>query len=47
MEHHANIVPWQMLCERVGAELRVIPLIGALLQTNNPDEMRIIVTTIF
>ncbi len=29
MEHHANIVPWQMLCERTGAELRVIPL--------NPD----------
>ena len=26
MEHHANIVPWQMLCSRVGAELRVIPL---------------------
>ncbi|POU00221.1 cysteine desulfurase SufS [Escherichia sp. ESNIH1] len=26
MEHHANIVPWQMLCERTGAELRVIPL---------------------
>lgn len=26
MEHHANIVPWQMLCERVGAELRVVPL---------------------
>ena len=26
MEHHANIVPWQMLCARVGAELRVIPL---------------------
>ncbi|TDT59866.1 cysteine desulfurase/selenocysteine lyase [Enterobacter sp. AG5470] len=26
MEHHANIVPWQMLCERVGAQLRVIPL---------------------
>lgn len=26
MEHHANIVPWQMLCQRVGAELRVIPL---------------------
>ncbi len=26
MEHHANIVPWQMLCERVGAALRVIPL---------------------
>ncbi|EBQ4227713.1 cysteine desulfurase SufS [Salmonella enterica subsp. enterica serovar Agoueve] len=26
MEHHANIVPWQMLCECKGAELRVIPL---------------------
>lgn len=26
MEHHANIVPWQMLCARVGAQLRVIPL---------------------
>ncbi|EGF6167110.1 cysteine desulfurase SufS [Salmonella enterica subsp. enterica serovar Heidelberg] len=26
MEHHANIVPWQMLCERKGAELCVIPL---------------------
>lgn len=25
MEHHANIVPWQMLCERKGAELKVIP----------------------
>lgn len=24
MEHHANIVPWQMVCERTGAELRVI-----------------------
>lgn len=26
MEHHANIVPWQMLCERVGAELRLLPV---------------------
>ena len=26
MEHHANIVPWQMLCERTGAQLRVIPI---------------------
>ncbi|WP_067703560.1 cysteine desulfurase SufS [Erwinia sp. ErVv1] len=26
MEHHANIVPWQMLAERVGAEVRFIPL---------------------
>lgn len=25
MEHHANIVPWQMLCERKGASLKVIP----------------------
>ncbi|MFI3314553.1 MAG: cysteine desulfurase [Rikenellaceae bacterium] len=25
MEHHSNIVPWQMLCERTGAELKVIP----------------------
>lgn len=25
-EHHANIVPWQMLCEETGAKLRVIPL---------------------
>jgi cysteine desulfurase/selenocysteine lyase len=25
MEHHANIVPWQMLCERKGAKLRVLP----------------------
>jgi cysteine desulfurase/selenocysteine lyase len=25
-EHHANIVPWQMMCERKGAELRVIPM---------------------
>jgi len=26
MEHHANIVPWQILCEHTGATLRVIPL---------------------
>ena len=26
MEHHSNIVPWQMMCERNGAELRVIPV---------------------
>lgn len=25
LEHHSNIVPWQMLCERTGAVLRVIP----------------------
>ena len=26
LEHHSNIVPWQMLCERKGAMLKVIPL---------------------
>ena len=26
MEHHSNIVPWQMLCAQVGARLRVIPI---------------------
>jgi len=26
LEHHANIVPWQMMCERKGAQLRVIPV---------------------
>jgi cysteine desulfurase/selenocysteine lyase len=44
MEHHSNIVPWQMLCERSGARLRVIPMsedgeldmqaYGALLNAN-------------
>jgi cysteine desulfurase/selenocysteine lyase len=34
MEHHANIVPWQMLCEEKGAVLRVIPMndAGELIQ---------------
>ncbi len=34
MEHHANIVPWQMLCEEKGAILRVIPMndAGELIQ---------------
>jgi len=33
LEHHSNIVPWQMLCERTGAILKVIPmnLDGALI----------------
>jgi cysteine desulfurase/selenocysteine lyase len=26
MEHHSNIVPWQMICERQGARLRVAPI---------------------
>jgi cysteine desulfurase/selenocysteine lyase len=26
MEHHSNIVPWQLLCDAVGAQLRVVPV---------------------
>ena len=26
MEHHSNIVPWQLLCQRANAKLRVIPM---------------------
>ncbi len=26
LEHHSNIVPWQLLCEQTGAKLRVIPI---------------------
>lgn len=26
LEHHANIVPWQMLCAEIGAKLRVVPV---------------------
>ena len=35
LEHHSNIVPWQMLCERTGAVLKVIPmnLDGALIMS--------------
>jgi cysteine desulfurase/selenocysteine lyase len=29
LEHHANIVPWQMLCERTGSTLKVIPMTDA------------------
>ncbi len=34
LEHHSNIVPWQMLCERMGAKLVVIPMneAGELIQ---------------
>jgi cysteine desulfurase/selenocysteine lyase len=27
MEHHSNIVPWQLLCQEVGAELRYVPVL--------------------
>jgi cysteine desulfurase/selenocysteine lyase len=26
MEHHANIVPWQMLCQQIGTVLKVVPI---------------------
>ncbi len=26
LEHHSNIVPWQMLCEKTGAKLKIIPM---------------------
>lgn len=34
LEHHSNIVPWQMLCEKTGATLKVIPM-------NNDGELDI------
>jgi cysteine desulfurase/selenocysteine lyase len=34
LEHHANIVPWQLLCEQTGAKLKVIPIT----QTGEVDE---------
>jgi cysteine desulfurase/selenocysteine lyase len=36
LEHHSNIVPWQMLCERTGAVLKVIPMneMGELIQSD-------------
>ncbi|HSL20407.1 MAG TPA: cysteine desulfurase [Vicinamibacterales bacterium] len=34
MEHHSNIVPWQMLCEQSGASLRVVPV-------NDAGELRL------
>ncbi|MCG8701484.1 MAG: cysteine desulfurase [Bacteroidales bacterium] len=40
MEHHANIVPWQMLCERKGAVLKVIPFNDeGYLQIEKLDEL--------
>ncbi|WDF47362.1 cysteine desulfurase [Chryseobacterium sp. KACC 21268] len=39
LEHHSNIVPWQMLCERTGAKLRVIPMDeNGILQINVLEE---------
>ena len=40
MEHHANIVPWQMLCERKKAKLKVIPFSDdGLLQLDKIEKM--------
>ena len=39
-EHHSNIVPWQMLCERSGAILKVIPMnIDGTLQMNTYEKL--------
>ncbi len=39
MEHHSNIVPWQMLAEQVGAEIRVLPVTDrGVLQIDRLDE---------
>lgn len=39
MEHHSNIVPWQMICEEKGAKLKVIPMDenGVLIMEKLPD----------
>ncbi|SMC57308.1 aminotransferase class V-fold PLP-dependent enzyme [Moheibacter sediminis] len=40
IEHHSNIVPWQMLCERTGAKLKYIPLDkNGRLQVEKLDEL--------
>lgn len=40
IEHHSNIVPWQMLCKRTGAELKYIPLDqNGRLQIEKLDEL--------
>lgn len=41
MEHHSNIVPWQMACERSGAKLRIIPMdeTGTLLTDSFLNEL--------
>src|SRR5262245_19218203 len=40
MEHHSNIVPWQLLCERTGARLRWFPVTpGGRLDQSNAGEL--------
>lgn len=43
MEHHSNIVPWQMLCQKTGATLKVIPINQE--GTLNIDAYKKLVTT--
>ena len=51
MEHHSNIVPWQMLCQRKGAELRVLSfddegnLQTAMLDTLLDEHTKIVAVT--
>ena len=42
MEHHSNIVPWQMLCEKTGSKLKVIPIKDD--GTLNIDEYKTLLT---
>ncbi len=40
LEHHSNIVPWQMMCEKSGAKLNVLPMnIDGSLQIDKLDEL--------
>ena len=39
MEHHSNIIPWQLICERTGADLKYIPINeDGTLDLSNPDK---------
>jgi cysteine desulfurase/selenocysteine lyase len=45
MEHHSNIVPWQMLCERTGAVLKVIyESRGELIMPNTTSYLKLVAT---
>lgn len=39
LEHHSNIVPWQMLCSRKKATLKVIPMRGEILDISGLEQM--------
>ena len=39
MEHHSNIIPWQLICERTGASLKYIPISeNGTLDVSNPEK---------